>query len=99
MVQLGWNSGPRHATVWGKAKSYTKVLDQETMVTHDEDAIALLTLRWSIAKATLPTDVTDNIKKLLEEHGLPHIATRNVDTGHFLHLFIFLCYSSILHGF
>jgi hypothetical protein len=81
MVQLGWNSGPRHAQVWGLAKSYTKVVDTNTQIEHDQDAIALLTLCWSIAKAALPVEITSYIEKSLREHDLPRIATRNVSEG------------------
>lgn len=81
MVQLGWNAGPRHAHVWGLAKSYTKVLDEEIKAGHDEDAVALLTLCWSIAKATVPIQVMGKIERVLEDSGLPRIATRSVNQG------------------
>ena len=54
MVQLGWNAGPRHARVWGLAKSFNRKIDKATMVKRDEDAIALMTLCWSLAKASMP---------------------------------------------
>jgi hypothetical protein len=53
MVQLGWNAGPRHAHIWGLAKSYMKNLGEEMKAEHDKDAVALMSLCWNIAKATL----------------------------------------------
>ncbi|KAJ7656713.1 hypothetical protein DFH06DRAFT_1198319 [Mycena polygramma] len=81
LVQVGWNAGPRHARVFGLAKSYTKHLPAETAVDHDEDAIAAMTLTWSACKAFLPTEVTSEIEKHLETAGLPRMATRQVPPG------------------
>jgi hypothetical protein len=81
MVQLGWNAGPRHARVFGLAKSYTKKLSEDMKADHDNDAIALLTLCWSLAKAYLPEEVTRNIEDCMKDSGLPTIATRNVKEG------------------
>ena len=80
MVQLGWNAGPWHAHVWGLAKSYCKKVDEEVMIDHDQEAIALV-LCWSLAKANLPSKVMAHIEQCLEESGLPTIATRNVPEG------------------
>jgi hypothetical protein len=81
MVQLGWNAGPRHAKVWGLAKSYLDTTDQETMINHDEDAVALLTVCWSLAKAAMPLEITNHIEGCLESSGLPRVATRNLPEG------------------
>lgn len=81
MVQIGWNAGPKHARVWGLAKSYTKKLDEDTKVDHDKDAVALISLVWNIAKAALPEEVTGHIERSLEDHGLPRIATPGVAEG------------------
>jgi hypothetical protein len=78
LVQVGWNAGPRHARVFGLAKSYTKILDPASMANHDEDAIAAMTLTWGVCKSLLPTEVMDEIERSLEREGLPRIATRNV---------------------
>ncbi|KAF8219582.1 hypothetical protein L208DRAFT_1339092, partial [Tricholoma matsutake] len=48
---------------------------------HDQDAIALITLTWSLAKANLPAQVIEHIKICLKESGLPRIATRNIPEG------------------
>ena len=80
-MQLGWNAGPRHLRVWGLAKSWVKKVDSKTMVERDEDAVALLTVCWSLAKAHFPTEVMDYIEKCLEDSGMPHLATRNVGEG------------------
>jgi hypothetical protein len=92
MVQLGWNAGPRHAHVWGLAKSYMKNLGEETKAEHDKDAVALMSLCWNIAKATLPVEVTRHIEKLLAEHSLPHIAAHGAleGLGAFLLLYIYI---------
>jgi hypothetical protein len=81
IVQLGWNAGARHLKVWGLAKSWNKKVDRETMVQHDEDATALLTVCWSLAKAHFPSDVMEYIEKCLEDSGIPRLATRNVSEG------------------
>lgn len=81
MVQLGWNAGPRHARVWGLAKSFNRKIDKATMTGRDEDAIALMTLCWSLAKASIPGEVMDVLEDSLKESGMPRIATRNVPEG------------------
>ncbi|KAJ7603371.1 hypothetical protein DFH06DRAFT_1256703 [Mycena polygramma] len=78
LVQVGWNAGPRHARVFGLAKSYTKDLPAETAVDQDEDVIAAMMLTWSACKAFLPIEVTGEIEKHLETAGLPRMATRQV---------------------
>ena len=75
MVQFGWNSGPRHARVFGLAKSFTKDLDDKTMVDHDTDIIAATTVVWGIAKAWLPTDITGTIDTQLAASQMPRIAS------------------------
>ncbi|KAF8124667.1 hypothetical protein K438DRAFT_1610278, partial [Mycena galopus ATCC 62051] len=81
MVQIGWNTGARNARVFGLAKSYTKNLDHQTAVDHDRDAIAAMTLTWSIAKSLLPVEMIAEITAAVGETGLPKMATRNVAEG------------------
>ncbi|KAJ7737977.1 hypothetical protein B0H16DRAFT_1571330 [Mycena metata] len=81
VVQVGFNAGPRHARVFGLAKSYTKQLDDTTKVEHDNDIIAVTTTVWAAAKTWLPTDITHRIDRELEKHSMPRIATRNVEEG------------------
>ncbi|KAK7036894.1 hypothetical protein R3P38DRAFT_2516937, partial [Favolaschia claudopus] len=64
MAQIGWNAGPRHARVWGPAKSYTKKLDTETRVEHDLDAVAALSLTWAVTKAVAPSNLSDHIENV-----------------------------------
>jgi hypothetical protein len=90
MVQLGWNAGPRHARVWGLAKSFNRKIDKATMVERDEDAIALMTLCWSLAKASMPGEVMDVLEDSLKKSGMPRIATRNIPEGK-----IYTCMCSI----
>lgn len=47
-MQFGWNAGPRHARVFGLAKSFTKDLDDETKISHDTDIIAAMNLVWGV---------------------------------------------------
>ena len=35
-----WNAGHCHARGFGLAKSFTKNLDKDTLIDHDEDAVA-----------------------------------------------------------
>jgi hypothetical protein len=81
MVQVGWNAGPWHARVWGLAKSFNRKIDRDTMVERDEDAIALMTLCWSLAKASMPGEVMNVLEDSLKESGMPRIAMRNVPEG------------------
>ncbi|KAJ7024983.1 hypothetical protein C8F04DRAFT_968331, partial [Mycena alexandri] len=81
LVQVGFNAGPRHARVFGLAKSYTKPLDDTTKIEHDNDIIAATTTIWAAAKTWLPTDITHRIDCELEKHSMPRIATRNVGEG------------------
>ena len=85
MVQVGWNAGPRHARVFGLAKSYTKNLDHATAVDHNQDTIAAMTLTWSITKSLLPTGMIALVTEAVGETGLPKIATRNVAEGMLRH--------------
>ncbi|KAJ7817631.1 hypothetical protein B0H14DRAFT_2170679, partial [Mycena olivaceomarginata] len=78
MAQVGYNAGPRHAHVFGCAKSYNKNLDEATKINHDHDAIAAVNIVCAASKAWLPTDITDNIETHLRENNLPRIATRNI---------------------
>lgn len=94
MVQVGFNAGPRHARVFGLAKSYTKPLDNTTKTEHDNDIIAATTTVWAAAKTWLPTDITQRIDDELERHSMPRIATRNVNEGiQFIHNSMLTTYS------
>lgn len=81
MVQAGWNAGPRHARVWGLAKSFNRKISKDTMIGRDEDVIALLTLCWSLAKASIPHEVMDSLEDAMKVSGMPRIATRNIPEG------------------
>ncbi|KAJ7856995.1 hypothetical protein B0H13DRAFT_1641226 [Mycena leptocephala] len=59
MVQVGFNAGPRHAQVFGLAKSYAKCVDDITKVEHDNDIIAATAVVWGVAKAWLPANITE----------------------------------------
>ena len=82
MAQAGLNMGPRHARVFGKAKSFTKTsLSTEQMICHDEDVIGAASLFWAIAQAVLPTEVLSVINEYMDSEKLPSIQTRNVGPG------------------
>ena len=82
--------GPRHARVLGWAKSFTKVLDQETMASHDEDAVGAVSIVWSLIQSVMPRDVLDCVDNKLAELKLPHLATRNIGEGKVSDLFLFI---------
>ena len=73
--------GPRHARVLGWAKSFTKALDQETLTSHDEDAVGAISIVWSLIQSVVPRDVLDCVDDNLAWLELPHLATRNIDEG------------------
>jgi hypothetical protein len=75
--------GPRHARVLGWAKSFIKSLDQDTLTTHDEDAVGGISIVWSLIQSVMPRDVLDCVDNSLAEMGLPRLATRNVEEGKF----------------
>ena len=81
LVQLGWNAGPRNARVYGLAKSYTRLVDSDTMVDRDSDAIAVLTIMWGLVKGLIPQDIVSAVNQCLDAEGMPRIATRNVKPG------------------
>lgn len=81
MVQLGWNAGPHHATIWGLAKSYDRKIDEETMAAHDEDILAAVSIFWGLVQVKMPVEVTSHVNSHLDAEGLPCMATRNVATG------------------
>jgi hypothetical protein len=76
MVQLGWNTGPRHAKVYGLAKSFSNKLDKDTMIDRDGGAVAALSIFWALVRALMPSEVVLHVEKCLETEGLPHLATR-----------------------
>ena len=73
--------GPRHACVLGWAKSFTKMLDTETMIEYNQDAVGGLSIMWSLVQSVMPLEVRDHVDSCLMEVGLPRLATRNVDEG------------------
>jgi hypothetical protein len=74
IVQLGWNAGAHHLKVWGLAKSWNKKVDRETMVEHDKDATALLTVCWSLEKLIFPVMLWRNVSSTvgfrIQQHGM-----------------------------
>ncbi|KAA1467875.1 hypothetical protein DENSPDRAFT_770300, partial [Dentipellis sp. KUC8613] len=81
LVQLGWNAGPRHARVWGLAKSYTKSYDQPTREAKDHDAVAALSLFWRFLEACMPQELIDPVSSELKAAGMPKLATRDIEAG------------------
>lgn len=62
------------------------------MADHDNDAISILTLCWSQAKAHMPLDIISSIENSLKESRIPKIATRNVPEGDFIFKLFFILY-------
>lgn len=87
-AQIGWNAGPRHARVFGLAKSFSKKLSSATMIDQDEDCIGALTLFWSLLQVKMPSEIMSAVQSSLEESGLPSLATRNVPEGGYVIYFI-----------
>ena len=85
MVQAGYNTGPRHAFVFQKAKSYVKRLTDEEKKVHDTDVTGLAGIMWSIICALMPKELIDDIEGILAEEGLPSFATRFISEGKFAH--------------
>ncbi|KAH8070656.1 hypothetical protein BXZ70DRAFT_964464, partial [Cristinia sonorae] len=81
MVQIGYNTGPRHAKVTGLAKSFQRTLTPAKMAASDTEVIGMVSLFWSLMKAWLPQDVIAQITNALDKHDLPRIAMRNVKAG------------------
>ncbi|KAI0060917.1 hypothetical protein BV25DRAFT_1870914 [Artomyces pyxidatus] len=76
MTQLGWNAGPRHARVWGLARSFTKQLSDATREARDQEAIAALSIFWAIVEALMPIEIVAPVNTFLEETKMPRMATR-----------------------
>lgn len=81
MTQLGYNAGPRHARVWGLAKSFTKKLPLDTQVQRDRDCVALVSMVWSMIQANMPSEVVDPMEDALDAVEMPRLATRSVEDG------------------
>lgn len=81
MTQAGLNMGQRNARVLGPALSYNKKLNLSTeeCVAHDSDVIGATSLFWNIIASTVPTEVTAEVEKSLED--LPRLHTRNIAEG------------------
>ncbi|KAJ7735994.1 hypothetical protein B0H16DRAFT_1575033 [Mycena metata] len=82
MVQVGFNTGPRHARVWMTPPK-----------SNINDIIAATTTVWAAAKTWLPTDITHRIDHKLEKHSMPRSATRNVKEG-----ILFFCGTGFVLG-
>ncbi|PPQ82430.1 hypothetical protein CVT26_013349 [Gymnopilus dilepis] len=82
MVQIGLNTGPRNARVFGPAVSYTdKKLTPETKEAHDRDAIGAVSLVWGLARKLVPQEIIDTTIDQLEKHGFGGMMTRHVAPG------------------
>lgn len=79
MVQLGYNAGPRHARVWGLAKSFQKKMPQDEMARRDRDCVALMSMVWALIRAHMPRESVDAFEKVLDDVGMPRMNTRNLD--------------------
>ena len=81
MSQVGLNMGPRHARAIGWAKSYTKNLDHETKVQHDQDVIDAVSFVWGLAQKLMPQEVIETTKSRLNALSMPTLRTQNVPEG------------------
>lgn len=78
MVQLGWNAGPRHARVWGLAKSFTASLPEDELQRRDRDCVALLSMVWALIRTHMPRESVDAFENALDEAGMPRLNTRSL---------------------
>ncbi|KIM77462.1 hypothetical protein PILCRDRAFT_11921 [Piloderma croceum F 1598] len=81
IVQLGWNAGPRHVTIFGLAKSYAKEIGKNAIIVHDKDAVAVLSIMWGLVESLIPEEVVSEVNMRLDMEGMPCMATRNVEPG------------------
>ena len=82
MVQVGLNTGPRNARVFGPAVSYTnKKLTPETREAHDRDAVGAISLAWGLIRKFMPQEIIDTTVNRLEEHGFGGMMTRDLAPG------------------
>lgn len=81
MAQLGYNAGPRHARVWGLAKSYVRDLPMDTKMQHDRDCIALMSMSWGMIRTHMHSEDVDAFEKVLDDVNMPRMATRSVEEG------------------
>lgn len=88
MVQLGYNAGPRHARVWGLAKSFSRILPEDTKTQRDRDAVATLSMAWAVLRTHLPREGIDAMEKAIEDVEMPRLATRSVEEGVFSHTLV-----------
>ena len=90
MVQFGLNMDPCHAHVLGWAKSFTKALDQETLTSHDEDAVGVISIVWSLIQSVMPRDALDCVDDNLTRLKLPRLATCNIEEGKVSNLYLYI---------
>lgn len=81
MTQMGLNAGPYHARISGLAVSFTAKLTDEEKEMQDGDIIAAAGMMWCLAKAVMPSEIMEHLESVLQEGGLPRMATRNVPAG------------------
>ncbi|EIM79634.1 uncharacterized protein STEHIDRAFT_135630 [Stereum hirsutum FP-91666 SS1] len=81
MAQFGYNAGPRHARVWGLAKSFSKKLPQDVKEQRDRDAVAVLSMVWAMIRTHMPREGVDALEDVLDATGMPRMSTRNIEEG------------------
>ena len=62
-------------------KSYARLVDSDTMVDRECDAIAVLTIMWGLVKGLIPQEIVSEVNQCLDAEGMPRIVTRNVKPG------------------
>lgn len=84
MAQFGYNAGPRHARVWGLAKSFSKKLPQDVKEQRDRDAVAVLSMVWAMIRTHMPREGVDALEDVLDATGMPRMSTRNIEEGEYM---------------
>lgn len=79
IVQTGYNAGPRHARIFGYAKSFTaSKLSNAAREEQDSQIVGAASLTWQFSRVSLPTEIMDEIDSTLAKHNMPRIATEHV---------------------
>jgi hypothetical protein len=81
MTQIGYNTGPWNARVWGLAKSYKQNIDKPTQKAHDIEAMGAFAILFGLAHTTLPSEIMQVLDQSLANAGVPQMATQNIGSG------------------
>jgi len=67
--------------VWGPAVSYNPGKDHSTIVAHDKDILAVMSLMWACIGAYMPQEVVHTMKVAMDKTGMLRMATALIAEG------------------